>query len=78
MGLLSWLFRRGRAQAAVAEPPSAPAESPPAPAESPPAGAEPPPAEAETEPEVDGEISPSRLDAALQRLRAEHPAAPDG
>ncbi|MDE3134071.1 MAG: hypothetical protein KGL15_08405 [Acidobacteriota bacterium] len=69
MGLFSRLLRRGRAQAAAAELLSAPAVAEPAVAE---------PAPAETEPVADGEISPARLDAALQRLRDEHPPAPEG
>jgi hypothetical protein len=82
VGLLNWLFGRGKGRA-VAELPQAVAPSVPPRQE---AAAEPvlePPGEAESEPEVRaesapeqaGEISPSRLDAALERLREEIPAS---
>ena len=66
MGWWSRLFGR---RAAAAPPPALPAPvEPPAPA----------PAVAEPEPEEEaGDISPARLDAALQRLREEHPEVPE-
>lgn len=70
-GLFSRLFRRGRSRALAALPP-APAVAEPAP------GVAGPVPEQADETGADGEISPARLDAALQRLRAEHPPAPEG
>ena len=64
-----WWSRLFGRRAAAAPPPALPA-----PAASP----EPEPVDAEPEPVEDpGVISPTRLDAALQRLREEHPEAPE-
>jgi hypothetical protein len=69
-GWLSRLFGRR----AAATPPYRPALVSGTQAPAPPADSE-PEAQTESEPEQTGEISPSRLDAALQRLREEIPAS---